>query len=366
MYKYTAFSFFAFFIFCGCISAQEKETSDGLKRIAQELSQKSSKLKQKTIAVMPFETLNSPSGLGNEIPEKLTHELVDVGKFSVIERSKINKILKEQSLSSTGVIDADTASKIGKLLSVEALVVGTISNNGNYITARIVLTESGVIIASSQYENTKGDSSSKKSSEKYSDKKSSSKKSDSAYPTSDEKTFTMGEEDEPEGKIIDLKHFRSSNSLYFIGLVKNTGKVLIGEPHFDIILKDAKGEQFDVISCHGQRLIYPGEDVPFTCFISDYKPFHSYEVVYEARLPFYVSHTIELQTSNVRFKRQNMGLTTYVITGTIENTSDIPVTYPSVIAKFYDANNKFIGSQEGFATLKKLQPGQKSPFEINA
>ncbi|MDH5654556.1 MAG: FlgO family outer membrane protein, partial [Spirochaetia bacterium] len=328
MYKFTAVIFFSALIFPGCISAQEKNSSDGLKRIAEELSKKSSRLNKKTIAVMPFETLNSSDSLGNEIPEKLTHELVRIGKFSVIERTKLNKILKEQSFSASGAIDATTAAKIGKLLSVEALVVGTVSNQGNYITARLVLTETGVILASSQYE-VKGGSKSLSNKESKTSKFFLKDSNKNSYKASKEQSFGIDDEDEPEGKITSIKYFRSSNSLYFIGLVKNTGKVILNSPHFDVILKDVSGEQTDVIGCFGKRIVMPGEEVPFQCFVKTYKKFTSYEPVYEPRKAVFNSYTVELETSNIRFKRVDFGLTQYVITGTIQNKSDMTVKYPS-------------------------------------
>ena len=49
--------------------------------------------------------------------------------FSVIERTAVNKVLEEQALHMTGVVDSKTAAKIGGLLGTDGIVMGVISNN---------------------------------------------------------------------------------------------------------------------------------------------------------------------------------------------------------------------------------------------
>src|SRR3990167_2858963 len=56
--------------------------------------------------------------------------MVKTGKFIVVERDKVNKILEEQKLGLTGTIDANTAAQMGKILGLNAIVTGAISNFG--------------------------------------------------------------------------------------------------------------------------------------------------------------------------------------------------------------------------------------------
>ena len=46
--------------------------------------------------------------------------------FAVIERSEIEKVMKEQALSQTGFIDDANAAQVGNILGVEAMIVGTV------------------------------------------------------------------------------------------------------------------------------------------------------------------------------------------------------------------------------------------------
>lgn len=47
-------------------------------------------------------------------------------KFSIIERDKLDLVMKEQGLAATGALSAQTAAKVGKLLGVKYILVGGI------------------------------------------------------------------------------------------------------------------------------------------------------------------------------------------------------------------------------------------------
>src|ERR671936_1648912 len=47
-------------------------------------------------------------------------------KFSVIERDKLNLVLKEQGLAASGAVDPATAAKVGKILGVKYIILGGI------------------------------------------------------------------------------------------------------------------------------------------------------------------------------------------------------------------------------------------------
>jgi hypothetical protein len=47
-------------------------------------------------------------------------------KFTIVERDKLNLVLKEQGLAASGALDPQTAAKVGKILGVRYIVVGGI------------------------------------------------------------------------------------------------------------------------------------------------------------------------------------------------------------------------------------------------
>ena len=52
-------------------------------------------------------------------------------RYSVIERKALDKILAEQNFSNSNRADPNSAAKIGKLLGVDAIIVGSITEFGN-------------------------------------------------------------------------------------------------------------------------------------------------------------------------------------------------------------------------------------------
>src|ERR1700759_1130586 len=69
--------------------------------------------------------------IGKGVTDLLVTYLVKDGSFSVIERKALDKILAEQNFSNSERADASSAAKIGKLLGVDAIVVGSITQFGN-------------------------------------------------------------------------------------------------------------------------------------------------------------------------------------------------------------------------------------------
>ena len=66
-------------------------------------------------------------GVGWELSSMVANELVNSGKFSVVERTKLEPVLLEQDLAASGRVAKGTGAKIGKLTGAQYLVMGTIS-----------------------------------------------------------------------------------------------------------------------------------------------------------------------------------------------------------------------------------------------
>jgi curli biogenesis system outer membrane secretion channel CsgG len=84
------------------------------------------------IAVMDFDNKTPHGGwrIGRGASDMLATELVKLKKYSVIERDKLASILKEQDLGASGRIDPATAVKIGKVLGVDYIVTGSVTEYG--------------------------------------------------------------------------------------------------------------------------------------------------------------------------------------------------------------------------------------------
>lgn len=75
---------------------------------------------------LPFAEANAPN-LGKAAADLLITKLVQDGKVSVIERSAIDKLLAEQNFSNSDRTDPVTAAKLGRVLGVDAIILGTIT-----------------------------------------------------------------------------------------------------------------------------------------------------------------------------------------------------------------------------------------------
>lgn len=87
---------------------------------------------KRRIGVVDFEnkTAYGQNRLGSAATDVLITELAKSGKFVVVERDKLNKIMDEQKLQASGAIDPKTVVKIGKILGLNAIVLGVVSQFG--------------------------------------------------------------------------------------------------------------------------------------------------------------------------------------------------------------------------------------------
>lgn len=69
--------------------------------------------------------------VGKGIADLLVTGLVKDGSYSVIERKALDKIMAEQNFSNSERANPASAAKIGKLLGVDAILVGSITEFGN-------------------------------------------------------------------------------------------------------------------------------------------------------------------------------------------------------------------------------------------
>jgi curli biogenesis system outer membrane secretion channel CsgG len=95
---------------------------------------------KKRVAVLNFDyatvqsSVNAIFGgnndVGKGIADLLVGNLVNGGVYSVVERKAIDKILTEQNFSNSDRTDPSTAAKVGRILGVDAIIVGSITQFG--------------------------------------------------------------------------------------------------------------------------------------------------------------------------------------------------------------------------------------------
>jgi curli biogenesis system outer membrane secretion channel CsgG len=97
--------------------------------------------RKKRVAIFDFDYATVHAGvagifgqdvdIGKGISDLLVTDLVKDGTYSVIERKALDKIMAEQNFSNSDRANPNSAAKIGKLLGVDAIIIGSITEFGN-------------------------------------------------------------------------------------------------------------------------------------------------------------------------------------------------------------------------------------------
>jgi TolB-like protein len=126
-----------------------------INNISSTLAENIARSGKKMIAVVDFTDLQgNVTELGRFLAEELSVSFAGAGKgFEVVDRTHLMSILAEHKLSATGIIDPQTARKLGQIAGVDALITGSITPFGDSVrlsvkildtsTARIIGTSSG-------------------------------------------------------------------------------------------------------------------------------------------------------------------------------------------------------------------------------
>ena len=78
----------------------------------------------KEIAIVDFTGIE---GSGNQVATLLQSMLLESQHFDIMERDKISRVLEEQNMGMSGIVDEATASQVGALLGVDAMIFGEVS-----------------------------------------------------------------------------------------------------------------------------------------------------------------------------------------------------------------------------------------------
>jgi curli biogenesis system outer membrane secretion channel CsgG len=84
-----------------------------------------------TVQTATAATFGTNVDVGKGITDLLVKYLVQDGTYSVIERQALDKIMSEQNFSNSDRANPNSAAKIGKLLGVDAIIVGAVTQFGN-------------------------------------------------------------------------------------------------------------------------------------------------------------------------------------------------------------------------------------------
>jgi len=99
------------------------------------------------IAVFDFEVTTGDKGIARPLTESVRREIVMSGRYKVIDRGNMEKILGEQKLQMSGCVTGECIVEAGQLLGVGKLINGTVSMVGKtyYLTLSLISVKTGEI-----------------------------------------------------------------------------------------------------------------------------------------------------------------------------------------------------------------------------
>jgi curli biogenesis system outer membrane secretion channel CsgG len=83
-----------------------------------------------TVSTYVQQIFGSNQDIGKGIADMLVDKLVNDGQYSVIERKELDKIIAEQNFSNSDRADPNSAAKIARILGVQSIIIGSITQFG--------------------------------------------------------------------------------------------------------------------------------------------------------------------------------------------------------------------------------------------
>ena len=89
------------------------------------------------IAILNLDAVSISNAESTTLTDRLRSEMVNSGAFTVIERSEMDEILKEQGFQQAGCTSDECAVEIGKLLNINSICAGSVGKIGSLYTVTL-------------------------------------------------------------------------------------------------------------------------------------------------------------------------------------------------------------------------------------
>ena len=114
-----------------------------------------------TIAIMPFDNYSTGEfqeklgALGKGLADFFAYDFAKISSFTIVERDKIEFIMRELELQKSGAVDRAAAVRVGKILGAQYMVFGSITQidfRQTRMVVRVVSVETSEIVAQADRE----------------------------------------------------------------------------------------------------------------------------------------------------------------------------------------------------------------------
>ncbi len=104
------------------------------------------------VAILPFsERGREVADMGNKVTDLLFANLIANPELYLVDREDLKKVLEEQELNLSGVVNPSQATKVGQLTGAKIIVTGSVLqvDNSLYLIAKIIGTETSRVVGTS-------------------------------------------------------------------------------------------------------------------------------------------------------------------------------------------------------------------------
>jgi hypothetical protein len=128
----------------------QKSLSDGVDDLASKLAKSFGNGPKGRVAIVPLRELaGNENLLGTYISEIMTNSFFEAGYRDIVERQMLDRAIQELKLKFTGMIDPESAKKIGKFLHADFVVGGTMTELTGEVSVicRMFAVQTGEVVA---------------------------------------------------------------------------------------------------------------------------------------------------------------------------------------------------------------------------
>jgi curli biogenesis system outer membrane secretion channel CsgG len=143
---------FCLFVILSPVGAISQTYEVGLRKAAEALSSSIESAGQKSVTVLDLTDLQgATTELGRFLAQELSDQLVAITRqVAVVDRANMQFLLREKNLSAEGFVNPESSKKIGNLIGIDTVILGSITPLGQNIrmSLRAIALETGKVVAS--------------------------------------------------------------------------------------------------------------------------------------------------------------------------------------------------------------------------
>ena len=108
------------------------------------------------VGVNQFSSPKKMADLSQQVADIFFTTFIQSGAFDMYERAELKKLVAEHELSQTGLVDPSTVKEMGRLVGIDVLVVGSLSetNNRQRIDVRVIDIQTGQAVLADRMDRT--------------------------------------------------------------------------------------------------------------------------------------------------------------------------------------------------------------------